>query len=120
LNEKTQETGLPDCFRVDGDTLIVRVRVFPRSNRNEISGIANGQLRIRTTTAPTDGKANRAVAGILAQAFGVSAANVCLRHGGKNRDKLFAISRFREVPEFTRLQAPLGATTGLNRHKMLR
>jgi uncharacterized protein (TIGR00251 family) len=100
VNTDIQETALPACFRVDGDALIVRVRVFPRSHGNAISGIANGQLRVQTTTAPTDGKANRAVARILADAFGVAPSGVSLRHGSKNRDKVFAISGFREVPEF--------------------
>ena len=100
MNTASRGVELPDCFRVNGDTLIVRVRVFPRSNRNEISGIANGQLRVRTTTAPTDGKANQAVAEQLAKAFGVAPSGVTLYRGGKNRDKLFAISGFGEIPEF--------------------
>lgn len=100
MNAKTDESALPACFRLDGDSLSVRVRVFPRSSRNEISGIANGQLRVRTTTAPTDGKANRAVAEILAKAFRVAPSNVMLCRGSRNRDKLFTISRFADIPDF--------------------
>lgn len=69
----------------------MRVRVFPRSSRDEISGIVNGRLRIRTTTAPTDGKANAAAAGILAGAFGVPVSRIKLHRGQKNRDKTFLI-----------------------------
>lgn len=100
MKTASEDTALPDCFRLNGDKLIVQVRVFPRSNRNEISGIANGQLRVRTTTAPTDGKANQAVAENLAKAFGVAPSSVTLLRGGKHRDKLFAISGCQEIPEF--------------------
>ena len=100
MNANIHGAALPACFRVDGDTLIVRVRVFPRSSRNEISGIANQQLRIRTTTAPTDGRANKAVGEILAEAFGVPPSRVNLCRGQKTRDKLFAISGVGSIPEF--------------------
>ena len=89
----------PGCFRRKGNTLLVQVRVYPRNSRNEICGIANQQLRIKTTVAPADGRANKAVAEMLAAAFGVPVSRVTLYHGQKNRDKVFSIVGAEAIPD---------------------
>lgn len=89
----------PSCFRRKGNTLLVQVRVYPRSSRNEICGIANQQLRIKTTAAPADGRVNKAVAEMLAAAFGVAVSRITLCHGQKNRDKVFSIVGAEAIPD---------------------
>lgn len=83
--------------------LILRVRVQPRASRNEVLGVSNGSLRVRTTAAPTDGKANKAVIRLLADYLNVSAARMNLTHGHTHRDKRFIIAGPVTLPDDLRV-----------------
>ena len=78
----------------------MRVRVQPRGSKNEIQGFVNGLLRIRTTAAPTDGKANAAVAKQLAKAYKVPVSRVALIRGASYREKEFRITSPAFAPDF--------------------
>ena len=67
------------------------MRVTPRASRNEIVGVSNGALRIRTTVPPTDGKANKATIKLLAKYLGVPPSSIGLLHGPRSRDKQFVV-----------------------------
>lgn len=83
--------GLADCLQVDGDDVFIAVRVQPRARKNEIRGVVDGRLQLRTTAPPTDGKANAAVARAIAKLFGIPPSRVELRRGQTHRDKLFVL-----------------------------
>ena len=65
----------------------------PRARRNEVVAQPGGLFRVRVTAAPADGEANRAVIGLLAEAFGVAPSRIALVRGAASRDKLFRIER---------------------------
>jgi len=83
----------------------IRVRVQTRGSRSEIQGFLNGYLRIKTTAAPTDGKANADVIRQLAKAYKVPASRVTLIRGARSREKVFHISSPGLAPEFPQLAA---------------
>lgn len=66
------------------------VRVTPRASRNALQ-MVEGQIRISVTTVPEDGKANRAVQDLLADALGVAKTRLTLVRGATSRDKLFRL-----------------------------
>ena len=70
---------------------LLPVRVKPRAGRNEVVGWQGSSLQIRVTAAPEAGEANRAVAGLLAEAFGVPRSAVLLVRGAHSREKLFRV-----------------------------
>lgn len=70
---------------------LLPVRVSPRSSTSAVEGWRDGALRVRVTAAPTDGRANRAVAALLAETFGVAPSAVRLVSGAAARDKLFRV-----------------------------
>ena len=70
---------------------LVSVRVQPRARRDEVSKQPDGSFRVRVTAAPEGGEANRAVIGLLAEAFGVAPSRVELVRGAASREKLFRI-----------------------------
>ena len=72
---------------------LLQVRVQPKARRNEIVEQPDGRFRVRVTAAPEGGAANRAVIGLLAEAFGVAPSRVALVRGATSRDKLFRIQR---------------------------
>lgn len=69
----------------------IAIRVTPRARRNEVTEEADGTLRIQTTTVPEDGKANKAVIKLLAEALGVAKSRLTLERGATGRDKLFRL-----------------------------
>jgi uncharacterized protein YggU (UPF0235/DUF167 family) len=64
-------------------------------------------LRVRVTAPPTDGRANHAVAELLARACAVSPSSVELVRGAAARDKLFRIARLGAADVRARLDGAL-------------
>ena len=81
----------PDHIRAlaDSEGRIAR-RVTPNAKADAIS-IEDGQLKVRVTVVPEDGKANKAVIALLAKALGVSKSSVTIVRGETARDKLVQI-----------------------------
>ena len=59
---------------------LLAVRVQPRAQRSAVEGWQGGALRVRVTAA-TEGRANRAVTELLADAFDVPASAIELVSG---------------------------------------
>lgn len=88
-------------FRWDGEDLLLEIRVQPRASRDEIVGLHGGQLKVRITAPPVDGKANSHLQRYIAKAFGVAPSAVVLVGGETGREKRFRIHRPREIPAVT-------------------
>jgi uncharacterized protein (TIGR00251 family) len=69
------------------------VRVIPRSPRNEVVGIMDdGTVKIRLTSPPVDGKANRALIKFLSALLDVKANQLEIVAGMTGRNKLIVIN----------------------------
>lgn len=68
----------------------IAVRVTPGA-RSEGLEIADGKLLVKVRVKPEDGKANVAVAAMLAEALGIATSRLRLLRGATARDKLFRI-----------------------------
>ena len=80
-----------------GDGVTVSVRATPRGGRDAVEGIvelADGRraLKARVSAAPEDGKANAALARLLAKLLDVPVAKIELASGATARLKTFRIS----------------------------
>jgi len=95
--------GDDSCAERRGKDLLLRVRVQPRASRNEILGVDNGRLRIRTTATPADGDANKKVVRLLADYLCVPPSRVSLIRGQKHRNKQFLVNGPVRVPEELRV-----------------
>ena len=80
------------CVRRVGDELALAVRVQPRAGSNEVLEVRNGRLLIRTTAAPADGKANKAVIRLLASYLGIAPSRIRVTRGQTQRNKTLCIS----------------------------
>ncbi|MEZ4217956.1 MAG: DUF167 domain-containing protein [Myxococcota bacterium] len=95
--------------------VVVCVRVAPRARRDAIAGVHDGRLKVAVTAPPEKGKANDAVARVLARALGVPRSRVALLAGATSHDKRFLISG--EALEAVRarlraqVEAPRGSTS---------
>ena len=70
---------------------IFNIRVIPRAKQNSITTDDNGTLRVHTTTAPTDGKANDAVIRALAKHFDIPRSNIQIIRGQTSHNKVIEI-----------------------------
>ncbi len=89
--------GASWCRWEDGD-LLVRVRVQPRARREAIEGVRAGRLLVRVTAPPVGGRANEAVARLLARACGVAPSRVELVRGAGGREKTLRVRGARRLP----------------------
>ena len=74
----------------DGAPLL-RVRAAPGASRDAILGRYGDALRIAVRAAPEKGKANAAIARLLAACLGVRSAQIVLYSGETSRDKCFRL-----------------------------
>jgi uncharacterized protein (TIGR00251 family) len=65
--------------------------IQPRSSQNEISGIHNNSLKIRLTSPPVDGAANKTCVKFLAKWLGVSPSKIRIVAGLSNKNKTIEI-----------------------------
>lgn len=63
--------------------------VTPRARRNALT--EGDPIKAEVTAAPEDGKANAAVAELLAHALGVAKSRLTLIKGATSRDKVFRL-----------------------------
>lgn len=71
---------------------VIAVKVVPGASRDKIAGILGDALKIATSAPPEKGKANQAVAAILAKALGLDRRSVQLLHGAANPRKEFLVN----------------------------
>jgi uncharacterized protein len=70
---------------------IVPVLAQPGARRNAILGERAGSLRVSVTAAPEKGKANAAIAALLAEGLGCRSSAIALISGETSRQKRFLI-----------------------------
>jgi len=68
------------------------VKIQPRASRNELVGFDGATLRVRVTAPPTDGEANEALFGLLAERFRCPRSALTLVRGRRSREKLIRVS----------------------------
>lgn len=65
----------------------IRVKVLPRSSKNQIVGKEEGAYRVKLTSAPVDGQANMALIKFLAKTLGLPKRDVDIISGERSRTK---------------------------------
>ena len=69
----------------------IAVHVTPRSGRDEVAGWRGGELSVRVTAPPEDGRANAAACELLARSLGVPKRAVRVIRGESARHKQLEI-----------------------------
>ena len=82
----------------------IKVRVLPRSSRIEIIGIEDDTYKVKLTAPPVEGKANKALIGVLARRLGIGKGRVEIVSGDGSRLKTIRIHGLsaEEVSSFMR------------------
>jgi len=87
-------------FHREQDTLILEVFVQPRASRNEVVGVQGDRLKIRTTAAPVDGKANEQIIKFLAKEFCVPKSRLTVLAGAQRRNKRIGVCGPYTLPDW--------------------
>lgn len=70
----------------------IKIRVLPRSSKNEVVGeMADGTLKVKLTAPPVDGKANEALVSLLAEYFAVKKDKIKLVNGLTSKNKIIEV-----------------------------
>src|SRR5262249_22195293 len=81
-----------DLFDISGDDIVLRVHVQPAAGRTHVAGRHGNALKVRVAAPPGGGRANDAVAALIAELFGVAPSSVALAGGGTSRVKRFRVA----------------------------
>lgn len=69
----------------------IYVRVSPRSSKNEVTKISEGEYKVKLTAPPVDGEANEMLIKILAKYFDVSKSQIVITGGKTAKIKIIDI-----------------------------
>ena len=98
------------CLQVTADgSLLLRLHVQPRAAHNQVAGLQGEALKLRLTSPPVDGKANKAVIATLARLLELPKSCLTLRSGLQSRTKTVRIENADEAQLRARLQTLLAA-----------
>ena len=98
------------CLQVATDgSLLLRLHVQPRAAHDQVAGLQGEALKLRLTSPPVDGKANKAVLATLARLLDLPKSCLTLRSGLQSRTKTVRIENADEAQLRARLQILLAA-----------
>lgn len=71
---------------------LISISVIPRASKNEIIGpIEDGTYKIKITTAPVDGAANKKLIELISEYFDVSKSSIEIVKGSRGKKKIIEI-----------------------------
>ena len=71
----------------------IYIKVSPRSSKNEIVQLSEGEYKVKLTAPPVDGQANEALIKLLAKFFGVSKSAINIVGGKTAKIKMVDIEK---------------------------
>lgn len=78
---------MPAWLETQSGGVLIRLFVQPRASKNEIVGVLGEELKIRLTSPPVEGAANRLCCEFVAKRLGVAKGQVDLVAGETSRHK---------------------------------
>lgn len=74
---------------MDKSAFVLRVKIQPNCSKNEIIE-RDGQIKVKLTAAPIEGKANKALIEFLSETFKVPKTSITIVKGETSREKTVA------------------------------
>lgn len=68
--------------------ILLKIKVEPRSSKSEVVGPYGDGLKVKLTSPPIEGKANKELIEVLAKKFGISKKNVEIIAGQSSKHKI--------------------------------
>ncbi len=81
----------PRCYTPRERDVLLRVKAKPGARADRVAGLRGDSLLVEVRAAPEKGKANEAIARVLAEALGLRASAVALKSGAASPVKVFVL-----------------------------
>jgi len=78
-------------LRLEGDSLLLRVKVLPNAGRNQLAGLRGEELLVRLQAQPRKGEANRELLRFLARSLGLPRVSLQIVSGQTSGHKLLRL-----------------------------
>lgn len=75
----------------DDGAVLIAVKAVPGARRDQLAGPLGDRLKVRVSAPPEGGKANKAIAKLLAGVLGVRAKDVTLENGSSSPLKTWRV-----------------------------
>jgi hypothetical protein len=82
---------MPQCLSKTDKGVLIDIHVQPRASRNELVGLQGDCLKVRLTSPPVEGAANKLCREFFAKCLGVAKSRITLVAGQKSRHKRLLI-----------------------------
>lgn len=82
---------LPWLVTAADGSLLLRLHIQPRASANGVAGLQGEALKLRLTSPPVDGQANKAVIAFLAKLLHLPKSALSIKSGQQSRSKTVAI-----------------------------
>ena len=87
VNSQAMSRPDPSLYTVTKDGILLNLHIQPRASKNEVCGLQDNALKIRLTSPPVDGAANKLCREFLADLFAVPKSAVEIVFGETSRHK---------------------------------
>lgn len=94
------------CLSATSEGVILQIQVLPRSSKTGIVALQGDALKIKLTSPPVDGAANKTCRDYLAKLFGVGKRQVSIISGETSRNKRVLIAGA-EIDDIVAVLRPL-------------
>jgi len=81
------------------EPLTLKIKVEPRSSRSEVVGLYGDALKVKLTSPPVEGKANKELIEVLAGEFGISKKDVEIISGQSSKNKIVKLSGVKGIDD---------------------
>ena len=79
---------------VEKQQIKISLHVIPNAKKNSIIGEHNNRLKVKISSPPVDGSANKEVKSFFAKLLGISKSKIEISKGEKSRDKEIIIKNY--------------------------
>lgn len=78
---------IDSCLQEHPDGTVLSLQVQPRAGKNQVVGMHNGSLKVKLTSPPVDGAANKNCCAFIGKLLGVAKSNIVIISGESSRHK---------------------------------
>lgn len=79
------------CVNAQQGGVVIALFVQPRASKNSLCGLQGDELKVRLTSPPVEGAANKLCCTYFAKLLGVSKSSVTVLRGDKSRHKQIVV-----------------------------
>jgi len=78
-------------YSIKNGSLVLKIKAFPKSERNAIAGVRNGELVVRVRAPAQKGQANKELVKFLAKSLDVTRSEIEILSGDTSRHKIIRL-----------------------------